>query len=112
MDVKTLSLCAELETDVPQACIFVNPSSEKQDDIEAVLTIIKNNISSLNKNSSKYVNEILELDRVFSTMGEELLVQSLPKMDIVYKKAVDSRSQIENILSILGVQLPNDEFYY
>ena len=54
-DVKTLDLTKELGVDVPQACIYVNPNSEKQNDIDNLLKLIESNIkfSSTEMNSSK-----------------------------------------------------------
>lgn len=110
-DIKTLDLTKELGIDVPQACILVNPNSDKQEDIDSLLKIIENNIKSLNKNPEKYADEILPLDRTFEAMTKEVIVRSIPLTNIVYKKASSFKSEIENILTILGVANPNEEFY-
>ena len=110
--VKTLSLCEVLDVDVPQACIYVNPTSQNLEDVNKVLKLIKDNVKALNDNSDKYADKIFDLDRTFSAMGKEVLKASLPKMDIVYRDAKSFKSEIENILSILGVDKPNEEFYY
>jgi ABC-type nitrate/sulfonate/bicarbonate transport system substrate-binding protein len=110
-DIKTLDLTKELGIDVPQACILVNPNSDKQEDIDSLLKIIENNIKSLNKNPEKYADEILPLDRTFEVMTKEVIVRSIPLTNIVYKKASSFKSEIENILTILGVANPNEEFY-
>lgn len=110
-DIKTLDLTKELGIDVPQACILVNPNSNKQEDIDSLLKIIENNIKSLNKNPEKYADEILPLDRTFEAMTKEVIVRSIPLTNIVYKKASSFKSEIENILTILGVANPNEEFY-
>lgn len=110
-DIKTLDLTKELGVDVPQACIYVNPSSQKQNDINSLLKIIENNIKSLNKNPSKYADEIISLDRTFEAMTKEVIVRSIPLTNIVYKEADNFKTEINNILSILKVPNPSEEFY-
>ena len=110
-EVKTLDLTKELGVDVPQACIYVNPNSEKQADIDGLLKLIENNIKSLNKNPSKYADEVIALDRTFEAMTKEVIVRSIPLTNIVYKEADSFKTEINNILSILGVPNPSEEFY-
>ena len=110
-DIKTLDLTKELGVDVPQACIYVNPNSQKQNDINSLLKIIENNIKSLNKNPSKYADEIISLDRTFEAMTKEVIVRSIPLTNIVYKEADNFKIEINNILSILKVPNPSEEFY-
>ena len=110
-EVKSLDLTKELGVDVPQACIYVNPNSEKQNDIDNLLKLIENNIKSLNKNPSKYADEVIALDRTFEAMTKEVIVRSIPLTNIVYKEADSFKTEINNILSILGVPNPSEEFY-
>ena len=110
-EVKSLDLTKELGVDVPQACIYVNPNSEKQNDIDNLLKLIENNIKSLNKNPSKYADEVIALDRTFEAMTKEVIVRSIPLTNIVYKEASNFKTEINNILSILGVPNPSEEFY-
>ena len=110
-EIKSLDLTKELGTDVPQACILVNPNSEKQEDINNLLKLVEDNVKSLNKNPSKYANLIMPLDRTFEAMTKDVIVRSIPLTNIVYKKASDFKPEIENILTILGVPNPNEEFY-
>ena len=110
-NIKTLDLTKELGIDVPQACILVNPNSDKLEDINKLLDKIEDNIKYLNKNPNKYADEIIPLDRTFETMGKKVIEKSIPLTNIVYKKAKDYKSEIENILTILKVDNPNEEFY-
>ena len=110
-EVKSLDLTDELGVDVPQACIYINPNSQKQDDINGLLKIIQNNIKSLNKNPSKYADEVISLDRTFEAMTKEVIVRSIPLTNIVYKEADNFKTEINNILSILGVPNPSEKFY-
>ena len=110
-EVKTLDLTKELGVDVPQACILVNPNSDKQEDINNLLKLVELNVKYLNKNPEKYADEIIPLDRTFEAMTKDVIVRSIPLTNIVYKKASSFKSEIENILTILGVTKPNEEFY-
>lgn len=109
--IKTLDLTEELGIDVPQACILVNPNSEKQEDINNLLKLVEKNVKYLNSNPSKYADEIISLDRTFEAMTKEVIVRSIPLTNITYKKASNFKDEINNILSILGVALPGEEFY-
>lgn len=109
--VKTLDLIKELGVDVPQACIYVNPNSTKQEDIDKLLELIELNIDSLNKSPNEYADEVISLDRTFEAMTKEVIVRSIPLTNIVYKEAKSFKTEINNILSILGVPNPSEEFY-
>ena len=110
-EIKTLDLTEVLGTDVPQACILVNPNSEKQEDINNLLKIVETNVKQLNRNPEKYADEIIPLDRTFEAMTKDVIVRSIPLTNIVYKNASDFKNEINNILTILGVPNPNEEFY-
>ena len=109
--IKTLDLTKELGTDVPQACILVNPNSDKQEDINGLLKLIESNVKSLNKNPGKYADLVMPLDRTFEAMTKDVIVRSIPLTNIVYKPAKDIQNEINNILTILGVPTPGEEFY-
>ena len=110
-EVKSLDLTKELGVDVPQACIYVNPNSEKQEDIDNLLKLIESNIKSLNKNPKDYADKIIPLDRTFEAMTKEVIVRSIPLTNITYKEADSFKEEINNILTILGVASPSEEFY-
>ena len=44
-------------------------------------------------------------------MTKDVIVRSIPLTKIVYKKAKDIKTEINNILNILGVSNPSEEFY-
>ena len=112
IEVKTLDLCKQLGVDVPQACVYVNPNSSNKEDVTKVLTLISENVKSLNADPASYADKVLPLDRAFESMGKDLIVRSIPLTNIVYKDAKESKTEITNILSLLGVASPKDEFYY
>ena len=110
--VKTLDLSKMLDINVVQACVYINPNSENLEEVERVLSMIKDNVSFLNNNPNEYVDKILSLDRTFNETGKEVLIRSIPLTNIVYKEAMEYKTEINNILSILGVKNPDDSFYY
>ena len=110
-EVKTLDLTKVLGTDVPQACILVNPESKNQEDIASLLKLVESNIKYLNENPSKYADEVMPLDRTFEAMTKDVIVRSIPLTNIVYKPAKEIKSEINNILTILGAPNPSEEFY-
>ena len=115
IEVKTLDLCEALGVEVaPQACIFVNPNSEHQEEIKNVLSLIESNIKSLNENPEAYADKVLPLHKLFTSMGKEVIVRSIPLTSINYRVASTVKTDIENILKVLkaDTKLPSDEFYY
>lgn len=111
INVKTLDLCDSLGEDVAQACVFVNPLSNKQQKIDKVLELIKENVKSLNANPSGYAEKIITLDRRFESMGYDVIVRSIPLTNIVFKKASENKEDITSILNILNIGLPDEKFY-
>ena len=111
VSVKTLDLCKELGFNVAQACIYVNPESKQSNDVEKVLEMIKSNIEFLNNNPESYANKIISLDRRFSSIGSDVIARCIPLTNIVFKEAKTNKEDITNILTILNVGLPADEFY-
>ena len=57
-------------------------------------------------------DKVLSLDRIFTEMGKDVIVRSIPLTNIVYKDAKEFKDEINNILSILVVKNPDDSFYY
>ena len=111
LKIKKLDLCEVLGVNIAQACVFVNPESVNQKDIDKVLKLIENSVIELNNNPSEYVEKIVNLDRTFSATGKEVLVQSLPNSNIIFKDAKTNKEMIVDVLNLLGVTLPNEEFY-
>jgi hypothetical protein len=62
----------------------------------------------------KLEKEIIFIDKSLSSMGLDVLTESMAKANICYKEASSCKSDIENILLILNCKavLPNEEFYY
>lgn len=111
ISVKTLDLCKELGVNVAQACVYVNPNSANQDDINKVLSLINANVKALNENPTAYADKVIPLDRVFEMTGRDVIIRSIPLTNIVFKEAKTNKSDVESILTILGVKVPNEEFY-
>ena len=111
-NIKTLDLKTVLGTDFAQACVYVNPNSEKQEDVNKVLTLMGELNKVLNEDTEFYVDSILPLDRMFNdAYGKEILVRCIPLSNIIFKEAKTNKEYIENTLNLLGIKLPTDAFY-
>ena len=94
-----------------QAAIFVNPESQKQDSIKAVINKIEKNIAAMNQDPAKYASEILEKDIYFSDLGLEIMTNSIPKSNLSFLKAKENKTDIEKYLTMIGYKLPDEKFY-
>ena len=67
----------------------------------------------LNKYPEAYAAAVLALDesRTLDAMGKDVIIHSIPLSNIVFKEAKTNKEDIESILNILGVTLPNAAFY-
>lgn len=113
IDVNVMDLTKVLGSNVAQACVYVNPDSENVDDINAVLNLMNEMVKYLNEYPNAYADAVLVLDesRTLDALGKDVIVRSIPLTNIVFKEAKSNKSDVENILNILGVALPNDSFY-
>lgn len=111
--IKTHDICSLLNLDVvPQACVFVNPNSEREK-VEKVLEQIKINVKNLNDNPIEYAEKIIPLHASFKTMGKDVIVRAIPLTNISYLEADEAKSEIVKTLLIVGVNKElGNEFYY
>ena len=93
--------------------LYVNPNSKNVDDINKVLNLIGELVEYLNLHPKAYADAVLQLDesRTLIAMGKDVIVNSIPQTSIIFKEAKTNKSDIENTLNMLGVDLPNDSFY-
>ena len=123
LDLEIIDLQKELESDleiVPQAGIFVNSKSEKQNEIKAFLKDVKKNIESLNKNPDNYYDKVENLNEFFTKLGREVLTKSIERSNIKYIEAKANKASIEKYYSLLnelndkllGGKTPDENFYY
>ena len=116
IEVNTLNLCELLDKEiVPQACVFINPNSTKQEEIKNILELIQNNISYLNENPEGYADKIIPLHNSFKSMGKEVIVRSIPLTSIVYVEASSIKKEILDILLLLdptNSRILDEKFYY
>ena len=110
--IKTLDLSKVLGENFAQACIYVNPNSKNPEDINEVLALIGQMINFMKEEPKKYADIVIPLDRKFEAMGKDVIIRSIPLANIVFKQAKINKNDIENTLIMLGVGLPNDEFYH
>ena len=113
MSINVLHLSKVLDADIAQACLYVNPNSKNVDDINKVLNLIGELVEYLNLYPKAYADAALQLDesRTLIAMGKDVIVNSIPQTSIIFKEAKTNKSDIENTLNMLGVDLPNDSFY-
>ena len=116
IEVNVLDLCELLEIEiVPQACVFVNPRSTKQEQIKNTLKLIEDNIKSLNENPKMYANKIIPLHKYFQSTGEEVIANCIPSISISYIEANSIQDEILDILLLLdptSSKIPDEKFYY
>lgn len=111
-ELNILNLQDYIDKTIMQAAIFVNPVSTKQDSIKTVLNKIEKNVEEMNKNTSEYVNKILNKDVYFSDLGENILNNSIPNSNLEFLNAKNNKTQIESYLEMIGYTLPSEDFYY
>ena len=119
-----LDLQDVLNEDIPSICqagLFVK-SDAKQ--VESILHHIESNITEINDNAQNYVTKLLNKDKVkfpsFSNLGNDVLVQSIPRSHIVFFRAKEAKEDIItffNVINeynpeILGGTIPSDSFYF
>lgn len=96
---------------IMQAAVFVNPNSEKQDSIDALIKMIENNIKEMNKNPEQYANSIVNKDVYFSGLGVDILTQSIPNANLSYLSAKNNKDKIESYFNLIKQNLPDEKFY-
>lgn len=120
MELNILDLQAELGSSlIPQAGIFVNPDSENQESIAAVLKLIEKNIEYLNNNPKEYSKSIVEKHQYFENLKSEIIEKSIPRSNIDYLKAIKNKDICNDYFkmlneynpNLLGGKVPNDNFY-
>ena len=111
MDLNILNLQKFTDNTIMQAAIFVNPESNKQDSIGAVISKIKENIKLMNNNPAEYAQKIVSKDVYFSDLGIEILTKSIPNSNMDFIDAKENKQMVENYLTMIGYKLPNEEFY-
>lgn len=108
--LKTLDLRKVSTSNLPQAALFVNPNTDK-DLIDKALNLIANNVNSLNNDPNLYAANIVSKDRIFNAMGLDVIKRALPLASITYRNDESIKKDIANVLELLGVSIPNEEFY-
>ena len=96
---------------IMQAAVFVNPNSQKQESIKAVIAKIEANIKQMNENPQAYANSIIAKDVYFSDLGADIIATSLPNANLSFLAAKVNKAKIEAYLNMIGYQLPNEGFY-
>jgi len=111
IELNILNLQDYTEKTIMQAAIFVNPNSEKQASIKAVIQKIEKNINDMNKDASEYAQKIITKDVYFSDLGVDILSKSIPNSNLDFVNAKKNKAMVEDYLTMIGLKLPNEEFY-
>ena len=110
-ELNVLNLQDYTDNTIMQAAVFVNPNSQKQESIKAVISKIEANIKQMNENPQAYANSIISKDVYFSDLGADIIATSLPNANLSFLDAKNNKSKIEAYLTMIGYQLPNEGFY-
>lgn len=110
-ELNVLNLQDYTDNTIMQAAVFVNPNSQKQESIKAVIEKIEANIKQMNENPQAYANSIISKDVYFSDLGADIIATSLPNANLSFLDAKNNKSKIEAYLTMIGYQLPNEGFY-
>lgn len=105
---------------VSQVGIFINPDSDKLSQVNSFLKSVENNITNLNQNPTDYAKKIVDSVDNLDKLGEELISEAIPKLNLDYVKALDAKADYITFLEFLkeinpeliGGKLPEEGFYY
>jgi len=105
---------------IVQFGVFINPNSNKISSILEFSNKIKESVESLNKDTATHIGSILSKYRELETYDETVLVNSVSKMNLEYKKTDDSEEEVNEFFKflvnrnnqLLGGKVPDKAFYY
>lgn len=117
--INILNVMDLLETEInllPQACLFVNPTSDIE---EKTLKKIENNINFMNEKPKEYSQEIENKHEYFTTLTKNTIEKAIPNCNITYKKATENKNIIFKYYEILDKyqskvlegKRPDDSFF-
>lgn len=107
---------------IPQAGIFVRKDLDK--DVKTFLEKVEENITSLNNDPTSYATLLLNLTSekktIFTSLGEDVLIKSIPGSNITYKNALSNKTLLDAYFAminkynsnILGGNTIGEEFYF
>ena len=65
----------------------------------------------MNKDASEYAQKIITKDVYFSDLGVDILSKSIPNSNLDFVNAKKNKAMVEDYLTMIGLKLPNEEFY-
>ena len=117
MELNILDLSQEMNTNIYQAGIFINPESD-QKRVGKIIEKIEENIKYLNEKPEEYAKSIVSKNRVFETLTENIIAKSIPKSNINYEKAKTAKEKLETFFKMINTYnpqiiggVPNEDFY-
>ena len=107
------------ETFVPQAAIFVNSDTCKDENVVHFLERIKENIEFMNKKPNEYIDSVFNNHPYFNQMGADVLKASIPTANVGYYKASKNKDAInafyknvdKYVNNFFGGKTPDENFY-
>lgn len=105
---------------IPQAAIFVKADKAEDENVKYFLNQIKNNLKEMNENPEEYANKLMGMDYAyFNKLTKEVIVSSIPRMNLQYLKAKEYKRVIEQFYSLcdtycnnlFGGSVPDENFY-
>ena len=105
---------------IPQAAIFVKADKAEDENVKYFLNQIKNNLKEMNENPEEYANKLMGIDYAyFNNLTKEVIVSSIPRMNLQYLKAKEYKRVIEQFYSLcdtycnnlFGGSVPDENFY-
>lgn len=85
---------------IAQFGLFVSPEAD-QPKVADYLSKLATNISELNTSAPTYVDRIIDLDVQFTNLGKEVLVASIPRLDLAYVSGSAAKTVVNDFFSYL-----------
>lgn len=122
LNLRLLDLQEALKTRIehlPQAAVFVNSHSSKQNDISAFLNSLMAETEMINENPEQYAESIFHNHPYFESLTLEVLQRSLPRSQIVFETITGESTLIQNYYQFMmnydaqtiGNAIPDQGFY-
>ncbi|MCK9537018.1 MAG: hypothetical protein M0R05_05520 [Bacilli bacterium] len=107
--------------EIPQAGVFIH---QRVFNKELLLSNIANHVAVMQNDIEGHVSKLMQLDKerypLFSRLGNELLIASIPRSEIRFVRVKDAKQMLNDYFGLLNSynrailqgQLPNEAFYY
>ena len=90
---------------IPQAGIYVKKDANEKS-IDKFLDKVESNVKSLKDNTEDYVAKLFDYEgeyaTVFSSLGEQVILTSIPNSSIVYKNAKQNKNTLDKYFEMIN----------